>query len=294
MIDVLIYPGIAFIFFMSLLYTGIMRKLAARMQNRIGPPILQPFWDVIKLFGKESFEPEQVKYGFTFWPAIALTSSVLAGLLTPIAGMVALELTGDIIVILYLLAFGALAVYISGFVSSNPYAVVGSIRGIIQLVSHEFPLIASVLVPVIYLLTLSPMEVNNYQLLNGSFLYVFPFATVAYFVSMLAEAEIPPFHTPRAHQEIVSGYSTEYTGFRLAMLEMTHMVKLFVLIALFIAFFLGGSADLLGFLWKSLAVLMLVIFSRVGLARFRINGVLKFCWTFGLIALIDLVRVLLI
>ena len=112
-------------------------------------------------------------------------------------------------------------------------------------------------------------------------------------MSVLAKTETPPFHVPGAHQEIVAGYYTEYTGTRLAFIELTHFLKLFVLISLGVALYMGGSPDILSFLWKSLALLFLVIVSRVVFARMRIDQVLRVAWLFGAVALVDLVRVLL-
>jgi NADH-quinone oxidoreductase subunit H len=291
-LTVLVYPGFVFMVVISMIYYGIFRKLAARMQNRIGPPVWQPFLDFIKLVGKEDLDPEQAKAGFTFWPFIAITSVLIAGLLTPVAGIVPLSFTGDIVVLVYFLAFGSLAVYLAGFSSSNPYGVVGSMRGLVQMIGYEFPFIASVIVPVVSAGMISPFLINTLQVHYGWLGFAFPFAAVAYFVSILAKVEIPPFHTPGAHQEIVSGYSTEYTGTRLAMIELTHMIKLFVLISLGVALFFGGSADIVTFLVKSLVLLFIVTLARVLLARFRIDQVLKFTWFFGFVALVDLIRVM--
>lgn len=292
--EILVYPGLAFLVFMSLLYSGILRKVTARMQHRIGPSWFQPFYDILKLLGKEDIDPEQAKPGFTFWPIIALVCVLVTGLVIPIAGQIALSSSADIIVVIYFLTFSSMAMYMSGFASSNPFSVIGSIRGIIQMVAYEFPFVASILVPVVFLQTFSPQIINSYQLSAGPFIYLFPLAAMGFFVSILAETEIPPFHVPRSHQEIVSGYATEYSGSRLAMLELTHFVKLFVMISLFLALFLGGSFDILTFVTRTLVVLFLVIVSRTVMARFRINAVLKICWLFGFITVIDLVRVILL
>jgi NADH-quinone oxidoreductase subunit H len=297
---ILVFPGLLFLVIFSMLYFGILRKLAARMQNRIGPPILQPVYDTIKLFGKESIRPEQAKPGYTLWPVIALASVLVAGILTPMAGFVVLDMEGGFIVLIYFLLFAALAVYMAGFSSSNPFAVVGSMRGVIQMVGYEFPFIVSLVVPILFVGNLSPIAVNMFEVNSGwPWLgALFPLATFAYFVSVLAKTELPPFHVPDAHTEIVTGYSTEYSGFRLAMLDLTRMVKAFVLIALGVAFFLGGAPPTLAgfgiFLVKSLAVLVVLVLARVIFARIRIDHVIRLLWIVGAIALIDLVRVLLV
>lgn len=297
-VGIALYPGIVFMLFFSLIYSGILRKLAAHMQSRIGPPIWQPILDIIKLSGKEGIVPEQAKPGFTLWPVVALISVVAAGLFIPVAGLVSLQLPGGFIIFIYLLVFGSLAVYLSGLSSSNPFAVVGSIRGIIQMFAYEFPFIVSLIVPIVFLNTLSPLAVNAYQLQGGWLAVIFPFAAVAFIISVLAKIELPPFHIPDAHQEIVAGYSTEFTGKRLAMLELTHMVKTFVLLALGVAIFFGGSGPgLVGFavfIVKTLVLLFVLTVIRVLLARLRIDQSLRFCWLLGFIALIDLVRVMII
>jgi NADH-quinone oxidoreductase subunit H len=139
---------------------------------------------------------------------------------------------------------------------------------------------------------LSPFLINTFQIHYGWLGLTFPFAALAYFIAVLAKVEVPPFHTPGAHQEIVSGYSTEYTGTRLAMLELAHIIKLFVLISLGIALFFGGSADIIVFIVKSLVFLFIITLARVLVARFRIDQVLRFTWFFGFVALIDLIRVM--
>ncbi|RLJ06678.1 MAG: hypothetical protein DRP18_00020 [Candidatus Aenigmatarchaeota archaeon] len=294
LVRVLVYPGVGFIVFFSFLYSGIFRKISARMQHRIGPPIWQPFFDILKLLGKEDIKPEQAKIGYTFWPFVAMISIITAGLLTPIAGVVPLG-NSDIVVLIYFLVFGSLCLYLSGFSSSNPFAVIGSVRGIIQMIGYEFPFVVSVAVAALASgrLLLFPAAVNMYQISNGWLCLSFPFAAAAFFVSVLAKVEIPPFHIPEAHQEIVSGYYTEYTGKKLAMILIAHMVKLFVLIALGIALFFGGSLDILTFIAKGLVLVFVVSFFRVILARFRIDHALKFCWVFGFVGMIDLFRVLL-
>jgi NADH-quinone oxidoreductase subunit H len=298
-IYILIFPGLLFLVVFGMIYFGLLRKLAARMQNRIGPPVLQPFFDTIKLFGKESIEPEQAKAGFTLWPIVALSSILVAGLLTPIAGIAGLEVAGGLIVLIYFLLFGALAIYLAGFSSSNPFGVVGAMRGVIQMIGYEFPFIVSLIVPILFVGSLSPLAINMFQVQSSVWLgAAFPLAALAYFVSVLAKTELPPFHIPDAHQELVTGYSTEYSGFRLAILELARMVKVFVLIALGVAIFLGGSAPgLLGFgifIIKSLAVLAVLTLLRVLFARIRIDHVVKFCWIIGLIGLVDLARVLVV
>jgi NADH-quinone oxidoreductase subunit H len=291
--EALLYPGIAFVLLMSFLYSGILRKVAARMQNRIGPPIWQPLLDFLKLLNKEDIIPEQAKPGFTLWPFMALASVIVAGLMIPIAGTMALPFGSNLLIIFYFLAMSSVALYLCGFASSNPFAVVGSARKLTQAVGYEFPFLVSIVVPALFVGSLNPLTISSYQLSGVWLAGAFPLAFLGFFVAVLAKTETPPFHAPSAHQEIVAGYYTEYTGTRLAFIEFTHSVKLFVLLSLGVALFMGPSPDILSFLLKSLALLLLATLARTVFARLRIDQVLRLAWLFGLIALVDLARVLL-
>ncbi len=299
-LSVITYPGMLFVLVFGLLWYGIHRKLAARMQSRIGPPVWQPFFDALKLFGKESIVPDNARTGYTAWPVVALASALVTGLLIPMAGITLIEVPGSFLFIIYFLVLAALSMYLAGFASSNPYSSAGSARGIIQMLGYEFPLVASMLVPLVYLGTMSVRSVSAFQ--AQSVLpwlgFSFPLAAIAYFAAVAIKVELPPFHIPEAHQEIVSGYSTEYSGFRLALLELTKSCKLFVLIALGVALFLGGSvtgiAGFTIFIIKSLGVLAVLTVARVIFARLRIEHAIKYGWLFGFIALVDLVRVMVI
>jgi NADH-quinone oxidoreductase subunit H len=291
-LEALLYPGIGFMLLMSFIYSGILRKVAARMQNRIGPPVWQPLLDFLKLLNKEDIIPEQAKAGFTLWPFVALASVIVAGLMVPVGGESALPFQGNLLIIFYFLAMSSVSLYLCGFVSSNPFGIVGSARKITQAVGYEFPFLVSIIVPAIFLGSMNPLTISSYQLSGVWLAGVFPFAFMAFFVAVLAKTETPPFHVPGAHQEIVAGYYTEYTGTRLAFIELSHLVKLFVLISLGVALFMGSSPDLLSFLVKSLALLFLVTLARTVFARLRVDHVLRVAWLFGAVALIDLARVL--
>ncbi|NOR85191.1 hypothetical protein GQ473_03670 [archaeon] len=292
--EILIYPGILFILFTSLFLSGIFRKITARMQSRIGPPIIQPFYDTIKLFGKENIRPAQAKNGFHIWPIISLTSIIIAALMIPIAGITALN-TGDLLIVLYFVALSSITLYIAGFSTGNPFGHIGATRGIIQMVAYEFPLILSVLMPAVFLKTLSIDAINLAQITGAWNITLYPIAGIIFLTAIIAALELPPFHIPQAHQEIVGGYTVEYTGTNLAYIEISHMIKMFVLITLAINTFLGGAVTLSVFLAKTFGILIIFAFIRTLLARLRINHVLKFYWILGyLLIIIYSVRLLLL
>lgn len=291
-IKIFVYPGMIFIIIFSLFYFGFLRKITARMQNRIGPPLWQPIFDIIKLFSKENIIPENAKLGFTLWPVLSIASILTAGLMIPIGGDVVLNTSGGIILILYFFVISTISSFLAGLSSGNPFGIVGGLRKIVQLISYEFPFIVSLIVPALFFKTLSPFMINSYQIISGPLFLLYPLASSAFFISILAKCEIPPFHIPDAHQEIVSGYMVEYTGTRLAYLHLVHMVKFFVLISLGICLFFGGSLTFVDFILKSFILLVLITIVKVVVARLRVDQMLKFYWFFGFLALLDLLRVM--
>ena len=285
--DILIYPGILFIIISAILYSGIMRKLAARMQNRIGPPIYQVFYDIAKLAGKENIRPIQAKPGYTLFPAIALASALTAGLLVPVYDTI-ISFPGDYIAIIYFLLFSSAAMFIAGYASSNNFAVVGAIRGIVLIFAYELPFIIAIIVPVL------AFGLTSMHIFDTWLIACYPLAALSMFLAILAKVELPPFHIPNAHQEIVGGYTAEFTGRRLALIELATIVKTFVLILLMISIYLGGAQNIFVLAAKSLAVLFALTMVRVLFARLRIEQALRFYWLFAIVAAVDLLRVVMI
>ena len=293
-LEALFYPGILFMLVFSFLYSGILRKVAARMQNRIGPPIWQPLLDFLKILGKEDIVPEQAKPGYTLFPFVSVASVIVAGLMIPIGPLVSLPFESNVLIIFYFLAMSSVSLYLSGYASANPFAIIGSARKITQSVGYEFPFLVSLLVPALFVGSFNPLTISSFQTSGTWIALSFPFAFIAFLVALLAKTETPPFHVPGAHQEIVAGYYTEYTGTRLAFIELAHYIKLFVLIALGVALFMGPVTGIFVFIIKSLGLLFIAILARTVFARLRIDHVLRLAWIFGAISLIDLVRVILL
>ena len=127
----------------GLLYKGIDRKIAAHMQGRIGPPIIQPFRDVRKLFTKENIVPENaIPWIFNLAPLVGLVATISILLYLPIGGFSPIDslhegfIFGDLILILYLLIIPSLAMVIGGFSSGSPYAIVGAQREMATMIAY--------------------------------------------------------------------------------------------------------------------------------------------------------------
>lgn len=270
---------------LGLLYEGLDRKLAARMQNRIGPPVIQPFYDLLKLMYKENIEPESSVPNYTtFFTLVSFAASLLCVLFIPIAGYAFFSFPGDVIVLLYFLILSTASLALAGFSSTNPFSSVGSIRKIVLLIGYELPLILAVIAAAI-----ASGSLTTSRLGPGIAL---PFAFLAYVLASQARMSRPPFHIADAETEIVAGFQTEFSGSILAIQRLTHAIDLFVMVSLGVALFFGASGAA-GFFAYSFLILFLLILLKVITGRLRIDQSLKLFWfVLTPLVMVDLIRAL--
>lgn len=256
----------AFGIIFGLFYKGIDRKISAHMQGRIGPPIIQPFRDVIKLFTKENIVPENaIPWVFNIVPLIGFAGAISILLFLPIGGFPPLlnaainvngqYLTlffGDLILILYLLMIPSLAMVIGGFSSGSPYATVGAQREMATMIAYEFPL-AVIIISIAHRLSREDiLTVTNNQnvfalstiaatpIWNNVSIIGFIGAAILLLVLIIitpAELSKIPFDAAEAETEIAGGLLAEYSGRNLAMFYLTDGVKTVVMASIIIAIF---------------------------------------------------------
>ena len=147
LVNLILFPGFIFTIIMGLLISGIDRKIVSRMQRRRGPKIIQPFYDIVKLIGKDTIVPRNASSRlFIIAPIIALVSICIVPILFPIYNHVTLfEGIADIVVIIYLLIIPSVAMIVGGIASGSPFASIGISREVVSMIAYELPLITSVL-----------------------------------------------------------------------------------------------------------------------------------------------------
>ncbi|GAW29140.1 respiratory chain complex I subunit 1 family protein [Carboxydocella sp. ULO1] len=310
--NLLLFPGGLFAIVVGLFLMGIDRKIVARIQRRVGPPIFQPFIDLVKLTGKEIVVPETAHLqAFRLAPLLGFAGMMVAVTLIPIAGVYkGLEFSGDLLVVLYLLALPAIALMVGGSASSSPFGAVGFSREMVMMMSYELPLLV-VLVTVALkvglatggIATFSLSEIVRYQLENGALLFDYTMlpALLAFLVFIPGNMGVVPFDIPEAETEIVEGPLLEYSGTSLALFKLTSSLKMVVVLGLAIALFFPtplGENMLLNLLWYILKCLILMVISitvvRAITGRVRIDQAFKFYLKYPTaLALISLVLTLL-
>ncbi|MFC2008797.1 respiratory chain complex I subunit 1 family protein [Chloroflexota bacterium] len=242
----------------GLLYLGIDRKLVARMQGRIGPPVVQPYLDVSKLLMKESIIPAgALRWLFQFSPVMCVMGSAALLLYIPLFGQSALfEGSGDAILIIYMLTIPSLALVAGGFSSSSPYATIGAQREVVIMIGYEFPL--SVVVVSLAWRIMQVADVNAFSLatmaqypiwdLVGPLGFVGA-ALLLFSLIVVTPGELGrvPFDIAEAETELAGGIVVEYSGRNLALFYIGNAIRGFAVLSLVVAlFFPYGIASALG------------------------------------------------
>ena len=312
LINILVFPGGLFAIALGLFLTGVDRKVYARMQRRVGPPIYQPCIDIIKLSQKETVIPRTASlFAFRFAPLIGFAGMLAAIAIIPVTGIYSgLYQSGDLLVLLYLLSTPALALMIGASASGSPYSSIGLSREMTMVLAYEVPLLVVFLTVGMRVgmaagdfATMSMSSIVNYQLTSGNLLFdlrMLP-AFLAFLICIPGTIGVVPFDIPEAETEVAEGPLLEYSGAGLAMFKLTGGLKMLVLSALAVAMFFPsgiGSFWLVNLLWFIVKVIVVCLFSvtlvRATRARMRLDQAYKFYLIYPTsLALISLVLTLL-
>lgn len=305
---ILVPMGAAALIF-SLLLKGVDRILVARLQRRIGPPLLQPFFDIIKLMRKQTLVPDGApRTLFLALPAVGAGSMLVAIVLIPIAGVYQPPAGfGDLLVLLYLLTVPAVVLMLAGSCSGSVYGAIGFSREMALVLAYEGPLLMSLASVALKTglaqggwVSFSLSEIVAYQQQHGAFLFdpwMWP-ALVTWVLFMPANLGIAPFDIPEAESEVLEGPLLEYSGPALALFHLMSALKALVVIGLGITlFFPNGPAGIAGglvFLLKCLVVACLCkTLLRAMVGRMRIDQAFLFYLKWPeLLGVISLVSVL--
>jgi len=278
------------------------RKIQAIIQDRVGPihtgpwGLLQTFADAIKLLGKEDIRAKLTDHWFFLAaPAIVFSPMLASYVVIPFApGVVGADLN---IGLLYLTTLGSmtvLGIVIAGWASNNKYSLIGGLRSAGQLISYEVPQILSLVTVVLVVGSLSMTKMVDSQPGFEINLLVLPLAFVTYFIAGLAETNRNPFDLPEAESELVAGFLTEYSGMRWGLFFVAEYGEVTVVSAIVTTLWFGGwhgpltdihplLGPVLGVLWFTLKTYFFVLvfmWIRATLPRFRIDQLMSLCWKF--------------
>ncbi|MGB2705501.1 MAG: complex I subunit 1 family protein [Candidatus Omnitrophota bacterium] len=296
----LIFYGFVLTAAIGLVASWIDRKVTARVQYRVGPPVLQPLIDIIKLLGKETLVPAGTsKITFLAAPLVGLSSVILVSTLLWINNINSNHaFIGDLIVVLYLLTIPSLSIIMGGFASANPLASIGASREMKLVLGYELPFVLAVFVPVIK----SGFSVKIGQILalqaqNGVITgsWSGALALIVAILCMQAKLALVPFDMPEAETEITSGPLIEYSGSGLAVYRLMKNMLLFTLPFFLMILFMGGlrldGIHLLYGALKYVGLVALITVIRNTNPRVRIDQAVSFFW--GPVTILAIIAVIL-
>ncbi|MBR9681808.1 MAG: NADH-quinone oxidoreductase subunit H [Candidatus Altiarchaeota archaeon] len=259
-------PARLLLFLVPFFFEWVKRKIDARVERRVGPPLMQPIYDYFKLLHKEIIIPEGAGIFFRLGPILLFLFSVFA---------VFIAWSKPTWSIVYLLAIFAMMTFVKMLMSSSvksQFTVFGTGR----LASMKLALD-----PAFPLAFLAPAFVWGFDMVwpikAGLFL---PLA----FIAAIAELELPPFDISHAKTEIVAGWKTEFSGGLLALINYAENAKM-VAVSLMLAALLGPSV----FWLKTLGVFMVMAIFSIALPRMRINKAIRFLSFINILTMLEVI-----
>lgn len=249
---------------------GLDRKLSARLQGRYGPPVIQPFFDVLKLLRKERILVNKFQ---NFNVILFFLFTVLSGALF-FAG-------ADLLLTIFALALAGTFFILAGFSVGSPYSHVGAEREMIQMASYE-PMVILVAVGMYQATgTFNVADIVQHQ---GPLILYLPGVFAGFLYILTIKFRKSPFDlsmSHHAHQEIVRGIITEFSGPSLALIEVTHWYENILLLGIVYLFF--GFSPWVG-LAATLGTYVFEIFIDMNYARFKWQLTLGSSWAFTAVA----------
>ncbi len=269
----------------GLVASWIVRKVSALVQWRVGPPLCQPLYDIMKLMGKEILVPQEAQQTvFMAAPLVGLAGILLFSIMLWRITITETAFVGDIIVAIYLMALPSLALILGSSASASPHAALGTSREMKLVMSYELPLVLAFIVVIIKTggqLNLAAIAQQTPALSISGML--------AFLVALLcvqAKLGFVPFDIAEAETELGSGVLMEYSGALLAVWKLIQAVMLVALPLFLVTVFLGGfRPNLWAGLGKLVGILVLLILIKNTNPRVRIDQAMKFFWFYCGIAL---------
>jgi NADH-quinone oxidoreductase subunit H len=229
---------------------------------------------------------------FNFMPLVALASVCAAGMLLPFWHLGHNSFPGDLLVMAYLLAIPSFTMFLAGWFSVSPFALIGASRVLTQLFAYEVPFFLALLTPSLISGSWQLSDIQAFPWWHGAWWNIalrIIAQTIALLVALTclqAKLERVPFDAPEAETEVVAGCLTEYSGKKLGIFRLQKSILMYVGAGLLATVFLPsfpGLGPVFGGFWllfKIVLVVALLSGIRASFARIRIDQIVTFSWKY--------------
>lgn len=247
---------------------GIDRRITARLQGRFGPPILQPFYDFFKLLGKSRIVTSRMQLVWIYGYLVLMITALLM-----------LVLKQDILLLMFILGFAGICFALGGFSSKSPYSHIGANRELMQMLSYE---------PVLLLLAIGVYAMNGSFMISAIYANPLPLLArlwpifIALLVILTIKLRKSPFDiatSHHAHQELIKGVMTEFSGPCYALIQLTEWYEIVLLLAIVSLFYANP-------LWAGIVIALVCygieMFVDNIAARMTVGWMVRFVWAVGL------------
>ncbi len=291
LVELTLMPLVAFA--IGLLMVLMMRRIAARLQRRIGPPFLQPLYDIVKLFSKCT----QTSHGLLheFGIVMAVGGYVAAETLLPVPGMNGIAEKGGMITLLYLTMIPSLGLALGVGQCANPNGSIGISRALTAMLAYDIPFVVVIAGVAMHFGTTNLVDVVAQQQAGGIEAWgvtQMPLLALAGLFALQGMLGKQPFEIYVAPAEIATGPMVEMGGKFLGGLFVMQCFQLYTASVLYVTLFLGGGENWITFLAKSFAVLLIPMSLAFLFPRYRTEDMLTMLWKWPmLLGLLGLVFV---
>jgi len=274
---IIAYPFVSFA--LGVVLGGYGRKLTARIQRRVGPSWIQPFFDVIKLMSKKT----NVSHGYMHDVAMMMLvgGTILTMYFIPVPGFHYFSQFGDYIVIMYILLVAPLGMALGVGQTANPNGSIGIARALQMLAGYEVTFVLTFIGMAMKNGTTSMYDLMMIQQSGGVATWAIvtnPLLGIAALFCIQGMMNEKPFEVVIAPHEIATGPMTEMGGKYLGMMFIQHLINIVVELTIYMNLFLGGATNWLEYIVKLFVLYSLVIGVNAVYGRFKTDSALRFFW----------------
>ena len=276
-LEVILMPIVAFI--IGLFMVLMMRKIGARLQRRIGPPLFQPLYDIVKLYGKKT----QVSHGLIHDIGIimAVGGYIAAEALLPVPGMNGIAAQGGLVTLAYLMMVPSLGLALGVGQCANPNGSIGISRALTAMLAYDIPFVIVIFGVAYQFSSTNLVDIISIQQAGGFSSWgvsEMPLLAFAGLFALHASLGKQPFEIYVAPAEIATGPMVEMGGKFLGGLFVMQSFQLYTASVLYVSMFLGGGENWVTFLLKCFAVLSIPIFIAYLFPRYRTEDLVRLVW----------------